>query len=413
MPALFASRKAHNARWFVLAAGLAVIFVTAGPRMSYSVFIEPIATDLGWSRTAVVLPYALLTLFWGLVQPAVGRLIDFYGPRTVILVAVIIGGLAFISTAFVTQLWQMILLFSLIFSIAVAGSGPVSLMVLLAPWFGEQQRARVFAAGYALTPASVFIFAPLAFTIITGRGWRDAFIVLGLVILVGIPLVLAGLRERNPPVLNTRVKEWGGFLTLLLRDSRAAFRFRPFFYLSLTYFACGFTAIFFSGQIAVVATAYGFTPAVGTMAVVLTGIASSVGTITCGVLGDRYPRAKVLAVTYAIRALGFILLATLAPDSPLAFYAIVILIAFALFGTAPTTNALVYGMFRGQGVGMLMGLVFLLHQVGGFLGMFLGGLLFDLFADYTTMFWLGFGLLIFAVLMSLRVGKLLAEGAEL
>jgi hypothetical protein len=90
----------------------------------------------------------------------------------------------------------------------------------------------------------------------------------------------------------------------------------------------------------------------------------------------------------------------------------VILIGFSLFGPAPTTNALVYGMFRGQGAGMLLGLVFLLHAVGGFLGMFLGGLLFDLFADYAPMLWLSSGLLVFAALMSLRVGRLLAEGKD-
>lgn len=409
MPTFSVSRQARHARWFILAASLVVILVTTGPRQSYSVFIEPLTAELGWSRTAVVLPYALLTLFWGLIQPVAGRLIDLYGPRAIVLVSVIIGGLVFISTAFVTELWQMILLFSIIYSVAVAGGGPIALTVLLAPWFGEQQRAKVFAACYAIMPASVFIFAPLAFTVINGWGWRYAFIVLGLLILVGIPVTLFGLRELNPPVPSARDKVWAGFLTRMLHDSRVAFRFHPFLYLSLAFFACGFTSIFFLGQLAVVATAYGFTPSIGAIATALAGIVSGVGTIACGVLADRYPRANVLAVTYFVRGLGFLSLAVLTIGSPLIFYAVVSLIAFALFGTAPSTNALVYEMFRGRGAGMLLGLVFVLHQVGGFSGMLLGGLLFDLLGNYAVMFWLSFGLMIFATIMSLRAGKLLKE----
>ena len=87
MPTFSVNRQARHARWFILAASLAVILVTTGPRQSYSIFIEPLTSELGWSRTAVVRPYALLTLFWGLIQPVVGRLIDLYDPRAIALVS--------------------------------------------------------------------------------------------------------------------------------------------------------------------------------------------------------------------------------------------------------------------------------------------------------------------------------------
>lgn len=397
----------RRARWYVLAASLAIVFIVTGPRLSYSIFIEPLTADLGWSRTLVVLPFAILVLLTGLFQPVVGRFVDSYGPRVVILISVVIGCLALVATSFVTQPWQMVALFSVVFSMAVAGTGPIPLMVLLAPWFSERQRAKVFGVLYALLPISVFFFAPVVFVVISSWGWRVAFMILGLFFLGSIPLVVMGLRERNPHSRKGGENILKGFLARMVGDGKIAFSLRPFLYVSLAYFTCGFTAIFFIGQIAAIATSYGFVPEVGVTAAALTGIASGVGTIACGVLADRYPRAIVLSGTYLIRAVGFILLVTLVAHNMFVFYGVVILIGLVLFGTAPSTNALVYEMFRGRDAGMLLGLVFVLHQVGGFLGMFLGGLTFDLFGNYAFMFWLASGLMVFATILSAQAGRLL------
>ncbi|MBI2860187.1 MAG: MFS transporter [Chloroflexi bacterium] len=400
------SEKSY-ARWLVLALGIAIIVAAVGPRMSYSVFIEPVSAEMGWTRTSAVLPFAVLVLGWGLLQPVIGRLIDFYGPRAVIIISLAVAGFAFAATSQITQLWQMVLLLGVIYAPAAAGSGPISLNVLIAPWFGERHRAKVFAAISGFLPISVFVIAPLSFWAINNWGWRQAFIGLGVLFLATVPLAFFGLRERHRPDSQPGTREWSGFLGQLWQDAARAFRLPPFRYLSLAYFTCGFTAIFFMGQLAVVATAYGFTPALGATAVAVSGIVAGAGTLLCGVLADRYSRTIVLAIVYALRGLGFVLLLTVGALSPAAFMTAVVVSAFPLFATDPPTNALIYGLFQRQGVGLRLGLAFSLHHIGGFMGMLIGGLLFDMVANYAIMLWIGAGLMFFATAMSLRARQAL------
>jgi MFS family permease len=359
---------AQPGRWLIFFASLVVVFTVTGVRQPYSVFIGPLTADFGWSRAAVSFPFSLLILFWGLSQPFIGRLMDIHGPRGVIAISVFLGSAALLLTAFIQELWQLSLVFGVLLGLTTAGGSVVAFNVLLGPWFDERNRAKVFAASHTAIPASAFLFAPLAFILITTWSWRHAMFVFGILASLTLPLLLACVREA-PAQLRARRDQATGegskaFWVIFRQEIRRALSYRPFVYLFSAYFACGFTSFFFAGHIAVVATSRGFSPEVG--------------------------------------ALGYLPI-----GSPLAFYLISVLVSFPIFGSAAITNTLVYEMFGGRGAGLLLGLGFTLHQVGGFLGTLSGGFIFDWTGEYTLMFLLGMAVLFAAAGLSSRVGTLL------
>ncbi len=399
-------------RWLVFFASLVVVFTVTGVRQPYSVFVDPLTADFGWSRVAVSLPYALLILFWGLSQPFVGRLMDIHGPRGVIAVSVLLGSGALLLTAFIQELWQLSLVYGLLLGLTTAGGSVVAFNVLLGPWFDERNRAKVFAASHTAIPASAFLFAPLAFGLITIWSWRHAMFVFGILTSLTLPLLLAWVREA-PAQVRARHDQAAAegskaFWVIFRQEVHRALSYRPFVYLFSAYFACGFTSFFFAGHIAVVATSRGFSPEVGAVAAGLAGIASAIGGLACGALADRFNRPAVLAWTYLARGVGFLLMGYLATGSPLSFYLVTILVSFPVFGSAAVTNTLVYEISRGRGAGLLLGLGFTLHQVGGFLGTLSGGFIFDWTGEYTLMFLLGVTVLFIAAGLSSRAGILLA-----
>jgi MFS family permease len=395
---------ARPGRWRIFFASLVVVFIVTGVRQPYSVFIEPLTVEFGWSRAAVSLPYSLLILFWGLSQPFIGRLIDVRGARRVIAVCIVLGSVALLLTAFIQELWQLSLVYGLLLGLTTAGGSIVAFNVLLGPWFDERNRAKVFAACHTAIPASAFLFAPLAFGLITAWSWRHAMFVFGLLTLLTLPVLLTWVREAPAQVQVRRDRVAGrgneAFWVAFRGEVQRALLYRPFLYLFLAYSACGFTSFFFAGHIAAVATSRGFSPAVGAMAAGLAGISSAVGGLACGVLADRFSRSVVLASTYLARGVGFLLLGYLTIESPLAFYLTTVVVSFPVFGTAAITNALAYEMFGGRGAGLLLGLAFTLHQVGGFLGTLSGGAVFDWTGEYTLMFLVGTVLLLSSSLLS-------------
>lgn len=404
---------AQPGRWFILFASLVVVFTVTGVRQPYSVFIGPLTADFGWSRATVSFPFSLLILFWGLSQPFIGRLMDIHGPRGVIAVSVFLGSAALLLTAFIQELWQLSLVFGVLLGLTTAGGSVVAFNVLLGPWFDERNRGKVFAASHTAIPASAFLFAPLAFALITTWSWRHAMFVFGILTSLTLPLLLACVREAPAQVRARRDQATGegskAFWVIFRQEIRMALSYRPFVYLFSAYFACGFTSFFFAGHIAVVATSRGFSPEVGALAAGLTGIFSAIGGLACGVLADRFSRPVVLTWTYVARGVGFLLLGYLPIGSPLAFYLITVLVSFPIFGSAAITNTLVYEMFGGRGAGLLLGLGFTLHQVGGFLGTLSGGFIFDWTGEYTLMFLLGVAVLLTAAGLSSRVGTLLVN----
>ncbi|MBI2874857.1 MAG: MFS transporter [Firmicutes bacterium] len=407
-----AATTAPIRRWSVFIAGVLVILAVGGSRMGYSVFIEPLASHFGWNRAAAALPYSLMVLGWGFSQPIMGRLIDFYGPKKIIFISSMLGAVALFVAATVTQLWQLSLVFVLLLGVSTAGSTTTAFNMLLAPYFSDRQRAKVFATNLATVPGSVLLFAPMAFAIITRWGWRQAFLALGLMVVLCLPVILAFLRDH--PETKARVQEQAGkkmhlgvFLRQMVADAHQSLSFRPFRYIFLAYFSCGFASFFFLGHIAALTTSVGFTPAQGATAAALSGVVGAAGAFIFGALADRYYRANILSLTYLSRALGFLLLANFTTDNISVFYLLILVAGLPIYGGGAITNTMVYEMFRDRGAGMLMGLVFTMHQIGGFIGVFAGGLFFDLFGGYGLILWLTSAVLIVSTILSYRAGRML------
>ncbi|MBI4187344.1 MAG: MFS transporter [Chloroflexi bacterium] len=366
--------------WFILAIGALVGFIANGVRMSYGVFVVPLEEAFNLSRLQSILPFSLNMVIWGLMQPVTGALMDYKGPRKAIILAVILMSLGFAVTAMAQDFWYLMLGYGLLAGGASSGLNVAPFSLLVARWF-KHQRGR--ALGYILAgiPLGTLVFSPLAANLIIDWGWRGAFLGLAaIMLLAALPLSWFFLREppearEGDPALSLRQ----GFI--FSSEVRQAAKTGPYWLLMVTYFGCGFTGLFLMGHLPAIALEHNFSPQQGATALGLVGGAGAVGSIFGGWASDRFGRYKSLAVGYLVRAAGMFLLAFSASDVT-GFYMASIIAGAPMFFTISITQLLIYEIFGPGIAGRMIGLIFLLHQVGSTVGPYFGGWVFESSGTY-------------------------------
>ncbi len=392
----------------VLVAGSVILMIGFAVRASFGVFQIPVAEEFGWARTEFSLAIAIQNLAWGFGQPLFGAIADRLGDRKAIVGGAILYALGLVLSAFAVQPWQHQML-EILVGFGIAGTGFGVILAIVGRAASPENRSMALGIGTAAGSAGQVIGAPVAEILLQYYSWQIVFIIFAVVILCSL-FALPFLRS---PKLASRGELEDSMGTVLTR----AFRDPSYTLIFLGFFSCGYQLAFITAHFPAFVTelcgpidqsgmlaAIGIrtTSILGAVSIGVIGLFNIIGTVTAGWLGKRYTKKYLLAGVYLARtvtAAVFILL-PITPASVLIFSAVMGALWLA---TVPLTSGLIAYIYGLRYMGTLYGFVFLSHQIGGFLGVWLGAKMYDLNGDYTLVWWIGVGVGAFSTLVMLPV----------
>jgi predicted MFS family arabinose efflux permease len=378
----------------VLICGALIVTLSMGIRHGFGLWLQPVTMDRGWTRETFAFALAIQNLAWGLAGPFAGMLADKYGAFRVL----IVGGILYSAGLVWMGLASSALAFTgsagVLLGLAQSGTTYAVVYGVIARQVDPSKRSWAMGVTAAAGSFGQFLMVPVENWLIGGFGWQNALFVLGCLALIIVPLAFF-MREPPQPVNQGPEQTVGAAL-------REAFAYPSFRLLTLGYFVCGFQVVFIGVHLPSYLQDQGMAPGVATTALALIGLFNVFGTYTAGTLGQRLPKRHILVAIYALRAIT-ITWFVLAPLTATTVYVFASVMGFLWLSTVPPTNAIVAQIFGVRYMSMLGGFVFLSHQLGSFLGAWLGGLLFDATGSYSIVWWIAVALSAMAVAANLPV----------
>ena len=372
----------------VLLCGAMVVTLSMGIRHGFGLFLQPLTLDRGWSRETFAFALAIQNLAWGLFGPLAGMVADRYGAFRVL----IVGGLFYAGGLVLMALSSSGLAFTgsagLMLGMAQAGTTYAIIFGVIARNVAPEKRSWAMGVAAAAGSFGQFLMVPVESWLIGGWGWQNALFVLGLMALLILPLAF-GLRE---PARSTA---HAGPQQTVRAALREAFGHKGFRLLTAGYFVCGFQVVFIGLHMPAYLKDHGLEPGVATVALALIGLFNVVGTYIAGSLGQRVSKPRMLSVIYLLRSVVIVVFIS-APLTPWSVYLFAAAMGLLWLSTVPPTNAVVAQIFGVQYMSMLGGIVFLNHQLGSFLGAWLGGRFYEATGSYDVVWWISVALGLFA-----------------
>ena len=381
--------------WVIILAAAAILMVTMGARQSLGLFISPLNSSTGLGITTISLALAVAQLMWGVVQPVAGAVADRHGPAWVLIVGLVVLSIGMALTPFMSSGFGLIVSLGLLSAI---GSGAGSFSVLIgatAQHLPSEKRGK--AAGIINAGGSFgqFVFAPLSQALIQMLGWMGAMWSLAVITLGALPLV----RVVSPP----RPTHQGGATgSATLQAVREAMGDRSYLLLHAGFSTCGFHIAFLVTHLPGEVNLCGLPPSVASWSLALIGLANIVGSLIAGSSTQRFRSKYILALMYGSRAL-LIGAYLLAPKTAITFYFFAIGLGLTWLATVPPTAAIVGKLFGIRYLATLFGLTLLSHQIGGFLGAYLGGIALAESGDYHWMWYADMALAAAAAIVNLPI----------
>ncbi|HSI57936.1 MAG TPA: MFS transporter [Ideonella sp.] len=381
----------------VLMCGAAIVTLSMGIRHGFGLWMAPITMDRGWSRETFAFALAMQNICWGIAGPFTGMIADRFGAFRVLLV----GSLLYASGLVLMGLSTTGLAFTgstgLILGMAQSGTTYAVIYGVISRQVAPEKRSRAMGIAAAAGSFGQFLMVPVENWLIGHWGWQNALFVLGCAALAIVPLAW-GLREPPPAARDDAEAPPQGVLAAL-KESLALPSFR---WLTAGYFVCGFQVVFIGVHMPSYLRDQGLSPSVATTALALIGLFNIFGTYTTGLLGERLAKRHILSTIYLLRSVAIVTF-LLVPISPWSVYVFAAVMGFLWLSTVPPTNALLAQIFGVRHMSMLGGLVFFSHQIGSFLGVWLGGRLYDHTGSYDVVWWIAVALGLFAALANLPV----------
>lgn len=392
----------------VLIAGSVILMLGFAIRASFGVFQIPVAETFGWARAEFSMAIAIQNLAWGIGQPLFGMLAERFGDRKAIVAGALMYALGLVLSAYAVTPGQHQLL-AIMVGFGIAGTGFGVILAIVGRAAAPEHRSMALGIGTAAGSAGQVIGAPTAEFLMTWMPWQSVFVVFAGVILTTL-FALPFIRSAKVATKAELEESLGQVLVKAIRDPSYTLIF-------LGFFSCGYQLAFITAHFPAFVTelcgpidpggmlsmiGITTTSALGALSIATIGLFNIAGTITAGWLGKRYTKKYLLAGIYlgrTIAAAVFILL-PITPTSVLVFSAVMGALWLA---TVPLTSGLVAHIYGLRYMGTLYGFVFLSHQIGGFLGVWLGGKMYDLNGDYTLVWWIGVGVGAFSALVHLPV----------
>ena len=383
--------------WIVTLSAAGILMVTMGARQSLGLFVAPLDESTGLGIASISLAMAIGQFIWGAAQPLAGAFADRFGPARVVYGGLILLALGSALTPFMNSAWGLVVSLGLLSAI---GSGAGSFSVL----FGAATNrlpleARGAASGVSNAGGSFgqFIFAPILQKLIQAIGWMGAMWSLAVVVLAALPLVRNIARPADHGHKASHADERG-----LWQSVKEAMGDRSYLLLHAGFFTCGFHIAFLVTHLPGEVSLCGLPPSVASWSLAIIGLANIFGSLFAGACVARYRSKYILFWMYASRAL-MIALYLAAPRTDLTFYLFAAGLGFTWLATVPPTAAIVGKLFGVRYLGTLFGLTLLSHQIGGFLGAWLGGLSIIRFGDYSWMWYADMVLAGLAALVNLPI----------
>lgn len=379
----------------VIVAGCLISLLSFGPRTIMGLFLAPMTDARGWSREIFALSIAIQNIVWGFGQPIAGAIADRYGSARVLAVGGLVyaGGLALMAWA-PDPLWLNVSA-GLMIGIGMAAGSFTIVLAAFGQRVPAEKRSIVFGIGTAAGSMGQFIFAPFGQALIQGFGWAEALLILAAVTLAIPVLSLALVGKPGAAGQAIREQTFGQALS-------EAVSHRSYLLLTAGFFVCGFHIAFITAHLPAFIVDRGLDPRIGAWSLALVGLCNVIGSLGSGYISQHYSKPIFLALIYFLRAVA-IAIFVLTPVTPLSVLAFAATIGLLWLSTVPPTSGLVTIMFGPKYMGTLMGIVFFSHQIGAFLGVWLGGRLYDETGSYDVVWWLGVALGIFAAIVHLPI----------
>ncbi|UZG43172.1 MFS transporter [Caldimonas thermodepolymerans] len=379
----------------VLVCSALIVTLSMGIRHGFGLWLQPITMDRGWNRETFAFAMAVQNLMWGVAGPFAGMLADRFGAFRVLIVGTLLyaGGLVLMALA--TSGLAFTGSAGVLIGMAQAGTTYAIIYGVIGRNVAPEKRSWAMGVAAAAGSFGQFLMVPVENWLIGGFGWQNALFILGCLALAIIPLSW-GLKE--PKVAAAT----GGVQQSIGQALREAFTYPSFQLLTAGYFVCGFQVVFIGVHMPSYLKDQGLAPEVATYALALIGLFNVFGTYIAGVLGQRLQKRHILASIYFLRSVAIVIF-LFVPLSPASVYVFSSVIGLLWLSTVPPTNAVVAQIFGVRYLSMLGGFVFLSHQIGSFLGVWLGGKLYDSTGSYDVVWWLAVALGVFAALVNLPV----------
>lgn len=384
--------------WVLILSASAILAITMGTRQLVGLFVAPIDTTTGLGIVSISFALAVGQFMWGLAQPIFGAIADKRGFYGVIVFGTFMVAGGFALTPFVNSEWSLVLTLGIL-SAAGAGAGSFSILIGATSQHIPAER-RSFAGGFINAGGSLgqFIFAPLVQAIISGFGWVAAMYAMAASTLLTIPLASL-LRGKQSPELAVAIEQPS---MGLLQQIRVAMKDKSYICLHAGFFTCGFHIAFLVTHLPGEVALCGHSASVSAASLAIIGLFNIAGSLFAGFLGSRCRMKYILAVMYGSRAV-MIALYLLAPKTVLTFYIFAASLGFTWLATVPPTAGLVGKLFGTRYLATLFGLTLLTHQIGGFLGAWLGGLAMAHDGNYQWMWYADIVLAFLAALVNLPI----------
>jgi len=366
----------------VVLAGCLIAMITFGPRSALGQFLSPLSLSHGWGRDIFSFALAIQNLLWGVGQPFAGAVADRFGATRVISAGAILYGIGLAMMAYAQTPETIVLSSGVLIGFGLSGCSFNLVIGALGKLVPEDWRSLAFGAGTAAGSFGQFLFSPLARGLIDGFGWQAALLVFAMLMLLILPLSLALATPKAAPASAAVAPKQS-----VRQALSEAFSHRSYVLLVLGFFTCGFQLAFITIHLPAYLLDRGLDATAGAWTIGVIGLFNIVGSISAGWLGNHVSKRFILSFIYFARALAVIAFITL----PASFASAVVFGAVTgllWLSTVPPTSSLVALMFGTRWLAMLFGFAFFSHQVGGFLGVWLGGVLFERTGSYDIVWWL-------------------------
>ena len=392
---MFKAFKDPSVLWTTLFAS-GILMITMGTRQSMGLYVGPINTSTGLGIASISLALALGQFVWGVIQPVAGALADRQGPRVVLLSGVMLLALGYALTPWLSTAWGLMFTLGVV---SATGSGAASFSVLIGASASRiPAQSRGSASGVINAGGSMgqFVFPPILQRLIEILGWMGAMWSMALMTLLSLPLILRFTHGHTP------FSPASAGADSLSQAVKSSFKNPSYLLLHLGFFTCGFHIAFLVTHLPTEVNLCGLPASVASWSLAIIGLANMVGSIVAGNCVSRYRSKYILALMYASRA-ALIVLYLLAPKTALTFYLFAAGLGLTWLATVPPTAGIVAKLFGVRYLGTLFGLTLLSHQIGGFFGAYLGGLVILREGDYQWMWYADIVLAVLAALVNLPI----------
>jgi len=382
----------------IITASCLIAITGFGIRASFGLFLDPMTISKGWDRETFALALALQNLLWGIGVPVASAISDKFGPTRVMFAGAIMYALGIMGMAEASSGFMLHMTAGLLTGLGVAFTSFSIALAAIANAVGPERRTMALGLGTAAGSMGQVLFSPLSQSFISSHGWNSTLWVLAFSTLIIIPLAFCLPGYKASPA---EKKQQQQSLSAALKEAIAH---RGYLLLSLGFFVCGFHVAFISVHFPAYIKDLGLDPIVGAYALSLIGLFNIVGSFIAGVVGQKWSKKYSLSVIYFARAI-LIAVLLMVPKTALTIYLFSATMGLLWLATVPLTSGIVVQIFGVRYMATLFGLVFFSHQLGSFIGVWLGGYLYDTNGSYDPIWWAGIVLGILAAVIHIPIDE--------